>query len=256
MRPDFGKTAADYSRHRQGFPNQLFEMLSELEVIVPGARAVDLGTGTGSLARGLARRGATVTGVDPSTALTEEAHRLDLEWGVSTQYLNSTAEKTGLESDAYDIVASGQSWWWFDRQQALAEARRILRLGGKLVICSFDWVPIKGSAVEMTEQLIKKHNPDWNMDGGTGAHPDFLEDLEAGGFTNLKSGFHHLDALYTRDAWRGRVRASAGIGASLNDQQIQEFDRELANALNKLDSTDPLALPHALFAAVGSVATE
>jgi SAM-dependent methyltransferase len=251
MKPDFGKTASDYSRHRQGFPEELFDMFSTLGIELEKARVVDLGTGTGLLARSMARRGATVTGVDPSTKLTEEAQRLDLEWGVATKYVTSTAEKTGLESDGYDLVTSGQSWWWFDSQAALAEARRILRPGGALVICSFDWLPATGNIVEQMERLIKEHNPDWNMDGGNGQHPEFISDLNNGGFEQVRSDHRTVDAVYTKAAWRGRVRASAGIGASLEPQQIAKFDSEHSALLDRFTSSDPIPVPHAIFVATG-----
>ncbi len=255
MQPDFGKTARDYSRHRQGFPDELFTMFEGLNIELHGMRAVDLGTGTGTLARGMARRGATVTGVDPSPDMTAEAQRLDLEWGVSTDYINTTAEKTGLESDAFDIVTSGQSWWWFEKPAVTHEVVRILKPDGKLVICSFDWVPLPDNVVEMTEQLIEKHNPDWHMGGGDGTHPEFITDLQAGGFLDIRSDHQTLDVTYTKEAWRGRIRASAGVGASLQPSQVGAFDAELAEALDGFTDDDILSVHHALFVAVGTKAS-
>lgn len=251
MNPDFGKTVSDYSRHRHGFPDELFEMLASFGITLEHSRAVDLGTGTGTLGRGMARRGAVVTGVDPSSALTEEAKRLDLEWGVETHYLNNTAESTGLESGGYDIVSSGQSWWWFDAQLALAEARRILRPGGALVICSFDWVSEPGNVVELTERLIEKYSPKWDMGGGNGLHPEFLADLENGGFERIRNDSRPVSAMYTKESWRGRIRASAGIGASLEPAAIATFDSEHAALLDKFTPTDPLPVPHVVYVAVG-----
>ena len=66
---DFGKTAADYARHRAGYPDWLFERLMRRGLVRPGMRALDLATGTGYLARGLAQRGLTVTGLDISSAM-------------------------------------------------------------------------------------------------------------------------------------------------------------------------------------------
>jgi SAM-dependent methyltransferase len=251
MNPDFGRTTSDYSTHRQGFPDSLYELLAGLGARFSGARAVDLGTGTGTLARGMARRGASATGIDLSSAMTAEAARLDMEWGVSTQYLNTSAEKTGLESAAFDLVTAGQSWWWFDNSAALAEVQRILRPGGILAICSFDWVPAPGNVVELTERLITQHNPRWSMGGGTGRHPEFLADLKKGGFEDIKDAFQPVDAVYTRAAWRGRVRASAGIGASLDKQAVHAFDLELASALDAFSDQDPILVPHALYLAIG-----
>ena len=53
MKIDFGATAVDYAKHRAGFPSSLFNKLSEYGIGLPGQNIVDLGTGTGTLARGL-----------------------------------------------------------------------------------------------------------------------------------------------------------------------------------------------------------
>ena len=251
MNPDFGRTASDYSTYRQGFPEDLYELLTELGVRFSGAKAVDLGTGTGTLARGMARRGASVTAIDPSSAMTHEAARLDMEWGVSTHYLNTSAEKTGLESGSFDLVTSGQSWWWFEHDPALAEAQRILRPGGILAICSFDWIPEPGNVVELTERLIKQHNPAWSMGGGDGQHPEFLVDLKAGGFERTRSDSRRVNTVYSKTALRGRIRASAGIGASLEPVEVAAFDAELARALDAFSAEELLPIPHAVYAAVG-----
>jgi ubiquinone/menaquinone biosynthesis C-methylase UbiE len=251
MNPDFSKTASDYSRHRQGFPDELFEVLTEFGIVLKESRAVDLGTGTGTLARGMARRGAIVTGIDPSSNLTEEAQRLDLEWGVATRYVNRSAESTGLDSGGFDVVTSGQSWWWFDAPAALAEVRCILRPGGTLTICSFDWVPAPGNVVELTEQLIKKHNPQWDMGGGNGLHPEFVTDLKSGGFKHTRNNFRPVDATYTKESWRGRIRASAGIGTFLEPEQITAFDSEHVALLDRFTSSNTLTVPHIVFTAAG-----
>src|ERR1700719_1216148 len=66
---DFGTTAQDYAAHRAGFPKELFDRLATMGIGRSGQRLLDLGTGTGTLARGFARRGASVVGTDPSEPL-------------------------------------------------------------------------------------------------------------------------------------------------------------------------------------------
>ena len=57
MGVDFGKTADDYAAHRAGFPRALFDRLAAMGIGRSGQRLLDLGTGTGTLARGFAGGG-------------------------------------------------------------------------------------------------------------------------------------------------------------------------------------------------------
>src|SRR5687767_8496689 len=115
MQPDFGLTAGDYARHRAGFPPSLFDRLIAFGVGQPGQVVVDLGTGTGTLARGFARRGCRVVGIDPSAPMLGQARALDIAEGVSVEYRIGRAEETGLAAASADVVTAGQCWHWFDR---------------------------------------------------------------------------------------------------------------------------------------------
>jgi len=92
---DFGKTANDYGRHRAGFPDEFFERLKALGILRAGMRALDLGTGTGTIARGLATRGCEVTGLDRSAPLMEQAAELDRCAGAVVKYVYAAAEERG-----------------------------------------------------------------------------------------------------------------------------------------------------------------
>ena len=168
---DFGKTAADYARHRAGFPERFFERLALQGIGRHGQAVVDIGTGTGTLARGLARRGCAVTGVDPSAAMLAEARELAAAEGLTIDFREGRAEALPLADGAFDVVTAGQCWHWFDRPRAAAEARRVLGPGGRVVIAHFDWIPQPGSVVEAAEALVQAHNPEWRFAGGIGTLP-------------------------------------------------------------------------------------
>ena len=247
---DFGKTASDYGAFRAGFPEKLYDRLAKFGIGLTGQRLLDLGTGTGTLGRGFARRGCAVTGLDPSDALIDEARRLDDEAGVATDYVTAQAEDTGFADDAFDVVTAGQCWHWFDRPAAASETRRLLKPGGALVIAHFDWIPLPGNIAEATERLIKAHNPEWRFDGMTGIHDDELTDVAGAGFRDIETfSFDHYTP-YSHQAWRGRVRASAGVGASLAPDAVERFDDELATLLTDCFPEDPLAVLHRCFALV------
>ena len=252
---NFGKAAFDYGTFRAGFPDSIYDRLEEFEIGRPGQSVVDLGTGTGTLARGFALRGCTVIGVDPDARMIAQSKELDREEGVTITYLEAKAESTGLDDRSADVVVAGQCWHWFDRRQAIAEVVRILRSGGKLLIAHFDWLPLTGNMVEATEDLIKQHNPDWHMDGGLGMHPQWLPGLSEAGMEGIQTFSYDLDVPYTHEAWRGRIRASAGV-AALNADLARKFDEALARLLATRFPSPVLAVPHRVFAIVSEAPRE
>ncbi len=250
MRIDFGKTAGDYATHRAGFPDAFFTRLRTFGVGISGQRVLDVGTGTGTLARGFAQRGCRAIGIDPSAAMLDAARGLDAAAGVAVDYRVGRAEDTGLEAGSVDVVTAGQCWHWFDRPRAAAEARRVLTSDGTLVIGHFDWIPLPGNVVEATEQLILRHNPAWTFFGGTGLYPLWLADVAGAGFHDLETFSFDVMAPYTHEGWRGRIRASAGVAASLPPDAVARFDDALATLLATSFPTSPMAVHHRVFGLV------
>lgn len=250
MTVDFGRTASDYGRYRAGYPARLYDRLAEFGVGLRGQRILDVGTGTGYFGRGLVLRGASVTGLDHSEELIAEARRLDAEAGVSISYVLGRAEETGLPASSFDVVSAAQCWHWFDGPRAAAEAHRLLVPGGRLVIAHYDWLPLPGNVVEATEQLIVRHNPDWRLAGGTGMHPEWVPHVAGAGLQGVETFFFDEPAIYSHEAWRGRIRASAGVGASLPPEKVTAFDRELAALLREHFPEGPMAVDHRAWALV------
>ena len=248
----FGKTAQDYARHRAGFPPVLMERLTPFNIGLPGQRVLDIGTGTGTLARLFALQGSDVQAIDPSPELLEQAQLLDQAADVEIAYSVGQAEKSGLKGGQFDIIAAGQCWHWFDAPAACHEIKRLLKPGGRILITHFDWMPLAGNLVEMTEELILKHNPNWHMGGGTGLYPQWLKDLGNAGFTGLESFSLEVPVAYSHEDWRGRIRASAGVAASLSPDEVEAFDVELAGALQSKFPADPQLIPHRLWALIGN----
>jgi len=252
---DFGRTASDYGRYRAGFPDQLYRRLESFGVGVAGQRVLDLGTGTGFLGRGFARQGCRVTGLDISPALMQEARRLDDAEALAMRYVRARAEALAFKDRSFEVVSAGQCWHWFDRPRAALETRRILVPGGFLVIASYDWIALPGNVVEATEELILKHNPKWALSGGLGIHPVYARDAAVAGFGEIECFSFDVFQPYSHEAWRGRIRASAGIAASLGPEQVARFDDELRETLaqrfpERPFPEDPMRVHHRAFAMV------
>ncbi|EYF06443.1 class I SAM-dependent methyltransferase [Chondromyces apiculatus] len=253
---DFDRTAQDYARHRVGFPPSLYARLADHGVGLLGQEILDLGTGTGDLARGLARRGCSVTGVDIAPALLAAAAQLDEAAAVAVRYVEARVEALPLPAGSVDVVTAGQCWHWFDRPAALVGARRVLRPGGALVLATFDWLPLPGNVVEATEALIEHFNPTQQkphvrFGHAAGIYPRWAQDLDEGGFLQVETFSYDHPVLYTHEGWRGRIRASQGVGASLPPDEVARFDAEHAALLRDRFPGDPLSIPHRVFVALG-----
>lgn len=251
MTVDFGPTAADYARFRAGFPPEFFTRLAALGVGLPGQRIADLGTGTGVLAREFATAGCVVAGVDVAPELLAQARELDAAAGVEVTYRVAPAEDTGLPARAWDVVTAAHCWHWFDAPRAVAEVRRLLVPGGTVVLCSRDYVLEPGNVCAASEDLILAYNPGWPMAGSPGTHDEWAADLK--GFADLATFTFDVDVSYTHEAWRGRMRSSNGVGATLSAERVAAFDDDLARLLRDRFPADPLPVPHRVFAVVARV---
>ncbi len=247
MQADFGKTAKDYAQFRAGFPPSLFARLATFGIGSVGQRIVDLGTGTGTLARSFAGQGCRVIGIDPAQPMLEAARRLDEQVNVQVEYRNATAEAASLPDNEADVVTAGQCWHWFNRPVAAEEVKRILKPGGLLVIAHLDWLPLKDNVVELTENLIMAHNPSWNLGGGCGIYEQWFRDVAEAGFTNIESFTYDVPVPYTHESWRGRIRASVGISASLSPEQVAVFDAELQALLQTRFPNPDMSILHRIF---------
>jgi hypothetical protein len=105
--------------------------------------------------------------------------------------------------------------------------------------------------VEATETLILQYNPDWHMGGGSGIYPRWLADLAIAGFSDLETFSFDLVVLYSHERWRGRIRASAGVAASLSSDEVLTFDTDLVALLARKFQQDPLLVPHRVWAVTG-----
>lgn len=103
-----------------------------------GERILDVAAGTGTSSAALARSGATVVALDFSAGMIEEGRRRHSK----IEFVEADAERLPFGDDEFDAVTISFGLRNVEHPKAaLAEMYRVLRPGGRLVICEFSKPP-------------------------------------------------------------------------------------------------------------------
>ena len=81
--------------------------------------------------------------------------------------------------------------------------------------------------------------------------PDQIDALQVGGLHLVEQFCKDHDEPFTHAGWRGRMRTCNGVGSGpLTPQQVGAFDRDLGALLGSEYPTEPLLIPHRIWATV------
>jgi SAM-dependent methyltransferase len=121
---DFSELAGHYAKYRPAYSPLVRNVIVGLLPV--GAKTADIGAGTGIWSQMLLEAGCRVDAVEPNAAmrLAGAARRPRLNW------VEGSAERTGLSKGLYDLVSMASSFHWPDFDRAVAEFGRLLKSGG------------------------------------------------------------------------------------------------------------------------------
>lgn len=106
---------------------------------VAGERILDVAAGTGTSSAALARSGARVVAVDFSPGMVEQGRKKHKK----IEFIEADAEKLPFGDNEFDAVAISFGLRNIsDPKAALSEMYRVLKPGGRLVICEFSKPPV------------------------------------------------------------------------------------------------------------------
>jgi SAM-dependent methyltransferase len=217
--------AARAYRHRPPHPAAALDVLRVLPG-GPGGAVLDVGCGTGALARALVAGAERVDAVDMSQPMIEEGRRLEGGDDPRLRWIHSRVEEADLEPP-YRLITAGDSLDWTDWFVTLPRLHEVLAPDGSLVILHRGWTT---GAPEETD-LIKRYSANQDY------RPiDLVHELES---RNLFRTRHRLPVA---EVWRPTIdefvsarHATAGCARHLlGPDRTAAFDRALTDLLARL----------------------
>jgi ubiquinone/menaquinone biosynthesis C-methylase UbiE len=142
----FSDQASGYARYRPGYPDALYQYMTEL--CRYRERALDVATGNGQVACEIAREFRQVDAIDISEQqLAYAVQRPNIT------YTCSSAEQIPFENQSFDLITVGQAAHWFRLNQFYQEVNRIIRPGGILALFGYGMVVVNASVDALMQKF-------------------------------------------------------------------------------------------------------
>ena len=174
--------------------NRLVAEVAEIAKVRAGDRVCDVGCGYGGTARLLAAEyGAVVTGLTVSRAQYDHATNGQLEHG-NPEFMLRDWLASGLEAESFDaIVAIESSEHMADLDCFFAEAERVLKPAGRLVVCA--WLTREEPGPWEQRFLLEPICREGRLQG-MGSAPEYQQLARAAGL--VPSGFRDVSRQVKR----------------------------------------------------------
>lgn len=216
----FGAEASRYDRARPSYPAALVERIVAAS---PGRSVLDVGCGTGIVARLFQAAGCEVLGVDPDPRMAGHARERGLEVEVAT------FETWAANGRSFDVVVAGQAWHWVDPVAGASQAAAALRPGGRFAVFWNVFQPPAelGKAVAEAYRRVLPDLPSGLWDRPLlGIYEEMAARTadgmrQAGAFGPPEQWRFGWQRPYTRDEWLEQVPTFGGFSRIPPDQQEQ-----------------------------------
>ena len=209
---------------------------------VEGDRLLDVGTGTGVVARAALRRvgaGGSVVAVDPNDGMLAVAKRLapglDLRRG--------TAEHLPIDTDEIDCVTCQFALMYFqDRARAISEIARVTRPGGRVAVATWAAVEETPGYAAMVD-LLGDEVGEWAAEATRAPFcigaADHLGDLLRTSFPDVAVERHDGQARFASlDEWMHTEIRGWTLAEHIDDDQFARLCQRASAALGRFVGDD------------------
>lgn len=228
---DWGKTSSDYAKYRDIYPQEFYDKIIRRNLCVNNQKVLDLGTGTGVIPRNMYSYGARWTGTDISENQIKQAKLLSEDMDID--YYVHSAEEIDFPENSFDVITACQCFWYFDHDKIMPMLHKLLKKDGRILVLYMAWLPFEDRIAAESEKMVLKYSPEWSGAGET-MHPIYIPEIYNDKFEFVYHEEYKLNVHFTRESWNGRIKACRGIGASLNEDKIKEWEKEHRELLERI----------------------
>jgi len=259
----FDRVAPSYDSWAGGQHERVAARLVDVAAPRKGDHVLDVGTGTGLVAHLVAPRVSpgSVIGIDLSDQMLALARSKRAK---NVQFLGMAAERLVFKPQTFDLVTMGEALAYLaDPTDALAEAHRVLRTGGRLAV-SCQRRSLSTRAQDLFFQglapLARRHYlslPRFSSERSRFGEPDVLPEILSGaGFdvtrvTEMVTGGRSRDAREWIDLMAGAGPLPFTLIRALGPRYRTELEAEVESAMESLgDPDDAFRYHHSYLIAV------
>lgn len=230
----FTGTAASYAAFRPPYPRALLDLLADAG---PGhGRLVDLGCGTGELARPLARVFSEVIAVDPELDMIEVGAARAGDDGLDTiRWVLGSAETVDLPAGPVDLITVGSAFHWMDRPLVLRRASRCLSPGGAFAVAGGNspWTGSEPWQQVIVSVLAELAGPSRRAGDGVFRQPAERHEvvMASHGFSDVVQHEFRMPYEWSLDGILGYLRSTSFASRVVLGDRADEFERILTEEL-------------------------
>ena len=229
--PGFAGTVDFYDRYRLAYPERLIARVVNLAGLEPGDAVLDLGCGTGMLARAFARRGMAVTAMDPEPDMLAEARSAAQAEGATLSFVQGGSGDLDTRMGPFRLVVMGRSFHWMDRAATLSMLEKIVTRDGGVALFHDAHPPVEENG---WFKILCDAQAKVRRDRQSGGHKRYEPFLFASDFTEIDSLSVTIRQTLTADDIVGRAFSMSASSPQKLGAARDEFSQDLSVALREL----------------------
>jgi len=237
----FASTAEYYARYRPGYPDAVFDRIRAAFGLDGTGRLLDIGCGTGEIARSMHADFADVVGLDISPEMIAEAERQSAQADITNiKYLRMPAEEITEALGHFRLATIGSSFHWMNQADVLDRVYALIEPGGGVVILGHPgFLQAGGDAWERVAQdVLERWRGPWRgSHTSSKSNADGAEkvSIAQSRFVDVELGKYRWQRPVDVDTIIGELFSTSVASKAVLGEKADAFAADLRQSLLQLD---------------------